>query len=195
MKPLVAMVPVISKPFRFTYRSLSKDRFTYTGRVISSKKLPKIVVKDGRGKIISSKYYTVKKPSNVKQMKAIGRYAYKITFKRTCKEYTGSKTVYLQIVPGKTSVSSVKAAKKAVTVKWKKAAKAQTTGYQVMIATDSKFTKNAKTVTIKGYSKTSTKVTKLKAKTKYYVKVRTYKTVKGVKIYSDWSKVKTAKTK
>ena len=50
-------------------------------------------------------------------------------------------------------------------------------------------------VTVKGYNKTSAKVTKLKAKTKYFVKVRTYKTVKGKKIYSDWSKVKTIKTK
>ena len=128
-------------------------------------------------------------------MKAIGRYAYKITFKKTCKEYTGSKTVYLQITPKKTSVSSVKAAKKAVTVKWKKGKKVQVTGYQVMVATNSKFTKNAKTVNVKGYKVTSKKVSKLKAKTKYFVKVRTYKTVKGVKIYSDWSKVKYVKTK
>ena len=175
--------------------SLSKDRFTYTGKNISSKKLPKVVVKDGNGKTISAKSYTVQKPKNVKKMKAIGRYAYKITFKKTCKEYTGSKTVYLQITPKKTSITKVQSAKKAVTVKWKKGKKAQITGYQVMLATNSKFTKNAKTVTIKGYSKTSKKVTKLKAKNKYFVKVRTYKTVKGVKIYSDWSKVKTVKTK
>lgn len=42
-------------------------------------------------------------------------------------------------------------------------------------------------------------MTKLKAKTKYYVQVRAYKTVKvngkKVKIYSAWSKYKTCKTK
>ena len=77
----------------------------------------------------------------------------------------------------------------------KKGKKAQITGYEVMVATNSKFTKNAKSVTIKGYKATSKKVTKLKSRTKYFVKVRTYKTVKGVKIYSDWSKVKTIRTK
>ncbi|MEE0553174.1 MAG: hypothetical protein UDF26_03880, partial [Clostridia bacterium] len=34
-----------------------------------------------------------------------------------------------------------------------------------------------------------------KAKKKYYVRVRTYKTVKGKKIYSSWSKAKVLKTK
>ena len=175
--------------------ALSKSSFVYNGKVIGSKKLPKVVVRDGSGKKIAAKYYTVTKPKNVKKMKAIGRYAYKITFKKNCKQYTGSKTVYLQITPAKTSMKSVKGAKKAVTVKWKKAAKMQTTGYQIMVATNSKFTKNKKTVSIKGYKNISKKVTKLKVKTKYYVKVRTYKTVKGVKIYSNWSKVKTVKTK
>jgi len=174
---------------------LSKSTYVYTGKVIKAKNLPKVIVKDSAGKTIAAKYYTVTKPKNVKKMKAIGRYAYKITFKKTCKEYTGFKTVYLQITPNKTSISSVKPAKKAVTVKWKKGKKAQVTGYQVMLATNKKFTKNAKKVTLKGYSKTSKKVNKLKAKSKYFVKVRTYKTVKGVKIYSDWSKMKQVKIK
>lgn len=42
---------------------------------------------------------------------------------------------------------------------------------------------------------TKYKVKKLKAKKKYYVRVRTYKTVKGKKVYSSWSKVKSIKTK
>lgn len=42
---------------------------------------------------------------------------------------------------------------------------------------------------------TSVKANKLKAKTKYYVRIRTYKTVKGKKVYSKWSAVKSAKTK
>ena len=175
--------------------SLSKDSFSYTGNNINTKKLPKVVVKDSDGKIVSSENYTVTKPKNVKKMKAIGRYPYKITFKKTCEAFTGSKTIYLEITPPKTYVASLKAAKKAITVKWKKGKKAQVTGYQVMVATNSQFTKNKKTATVKGYSNVSKKITKLKAKTKYYVKVRTYKTVKGVKIYSDWSKTKTVKTK
>ena len=64
-----------------------------------------------------------------------------------------------------------------------------------MLATDKGFTQNAKTVTVKGFKKTSKKVKKLNGKTTYYVHVRTYKTVNGVRYYSPWSKVRTVKTK
>ena len=54
---------------------------------------------------------------------------------------------------------------------------------------------NAVTKTVKGYSKTSAKKTGLKAKKKYYVQVRTYKTVSGTTCYSAWSKAKAVTTK
>ena len=165
--------------------SLSKASYTYNGKT----KSPKVVVKDSKGNTISSKYYTVSKPSG---RKAIGKYTYTVKFKGN---YTGTKKLTLTIKPVKPTIQTPKAAKKAITVKWKKGKKAQVTGYEVIVATNNKFTKGKKTATVKGYSKVSKKVTGLKAKTKYYVKVRTYKTVKGVKIYSDWSKVKTIKTK
>lgn len=68
------------------------------------------------------------------------------------------------------------------------------TGYQIQLATDKNFTKNKKTVTVKGYNKVSKKVTGLKGGKKYYVRIRTYKTVGGT-YYSPWSKVKTVKVK
>lgn len=175
--------------------SLSKRAYPYTGEVIKTKKLPKVVVKTAAGKTIPAKYYTVTKPKNVKKMKDIGRYTYTVKFKSTCPEYKGTVKLHLEIKPAKITIKAPKAAKKAITVKWKKGKKAQVTGYQVMVATDKKFTKNVKKTFVKGYSKTSYKMTKLKAKQKYFVKVRAYKTVKEVKIYSDWSKVKTVKTK
>ena len=58
-----------------------------------------------------------------------------------------------------------------------------------------KFTRNKKTVTVKGYKKVSKKIKKLKGKKKYYVRVRTYKKVSGVKIFSPWSKTRTFKTR
>ena len=69
------------------------------------------------------------------------------------------------------------------------------TGYQIQYATDSKFTKNVKKVTVPKYSTTSKKITKLKPKKKYYVQIRSYKTVGGKKYYSAWSAKKTVKTK
>ena len=95
--------------------------------------------------------------------------------------------------PKSTSIKKVKAAKKAVSFEWKKVSGVK--GYQVQVATDKKFKKNKKTVTIKKQKTTKTTVKKLKAKKKYYVRIRTYKTVKGKKVYSSWSKVKTVKTK
>ena len=95
--------------------------------------------------------------------------------------------------PKSASIKKVKAAKKAISVIWKKVGGVK--GYQVQVATDKKFKKNKKTVTIKKRKTTKTTVKKLKAKKKYYVRIRTYKTVNGKKVYSSWSKVKSVKTK
>jgi hypothetical protein len=103
------------------------------------------------------------------------------------------------INPKGTSLKTPKKAKKAITVKWKKQTakmpKSRITGYQIQLATDSKFTRDVKTVNVKGYKKVSRKVKKLKSKTQYYVKVRTYMTTGGATYYSGWSNVKTVKTK
>ena len=95
--------------------------------------------------------------------------------------------------PKKTKIKKVKVTKKALAVTWNKVSGVK--GYQVQVATDKKFKKNKKTVTIKKQKTTKTTVKKLKAKKKYYVRVRTYKTVKGKKVYSSWSSVKNTKTK
>ena len=91
------------------------------------------------------------------------------------------------------SIKKVKAAKKAILVTWKKVGGVK--GYQVQVATDKKFKKNKKTVNIKKQKTTKTTIKKLKAKKKYYVRIRTYKIANGKKVYSAWSKVKSVKTK
>ena len=95
--------------------------------------------------------------------------------------------------PKSAKFKKVKAAKKAVSVEWKKVGGVK--GYQIQVATDKKFKKNKKTVTIKKQKTTKTTVKKLKAKKKYYVRIRTYKIVNGKKVYSSWSKAKSVKTK
>ena len=95
--------------------------------------------------------------------------------------------------PKSASIKKVKGAKKAILVTWKKVS--GVSGYEIQLATDKKFKKNKKTVTIKKQKTTKTTVKKLKAKKKYYVRVRTYKIVNGKKVYSSWSKVKSVKTK
>ena len=69
------------------------------------------------------------------------------------------------------------------------------TGYQVQVATDKKFTKNKKSVTISKNKTISTTIKKLKGKKKYYIRVRTYRKVAGKKVYSSWSSIKNVKTK
>ena len=167
---------------------LKATSLTYNGKV----RTPKVIVKDRTGKtLVKNTDYTV---SYAKGRKYVGKYAVKITFKG---KYSGTKTLYFTIKPKATSISSLKAGPKKFTVKWKKQA-TQTTGYQVQYSASSKFSK-AKTVTVGKNRTVSKKISKLSGKKKYYVRVRTYKTVKingkSIRIYSGWSKAKTVTTK
>lgn len=106
---------------------------------------------------------------------------------------TPNATVKAVSKPKSAKFKKVKSAKKAVSVEWKKVSGVK--GYQIQVATDKKFKKNKKTATVKKQKTTKVTIKKLKAKKKYYVRIRTYKTVNGKKVYSSWSKVKTVKTK
>ena len=162
---------------------------TYNGKA----RIPSVTVKDGSTTLKEKTDYTVTYASGRKN---VGQYKVTVKLKGN---YKGSGTAYLKINPKGTTLATSTAASKAITVKWKKqAAKMSTariTGYQFQLATNSGFTKNKKTVTVSGYSKTSKKVTGLKGKTKYYIRIRTYKTISGKKYYSPWSKAKTVTTK
>lgn len=168
---------------------LSKYSYVYNGKV----RKPSV-------KTIGGKYlkkgsdYTVK--YSVSSPKNVGRYTVTVT---GIGKYKGTAKSSFRILPKGTSLRKLSKARKAVKVVWKKQsakmAKSRISGYQIRLATNSKFTKNKKTVTVKGYKKTSRKITKLKGGKKYYVKIRTYKTVGGTKYYSPWSKAKTVRTK
>ena len=97
------------------------------------------------------------------------------------------------VKPKKTSIKKLGKGKKKFTVTWAKVSGVK--GYQIQYSTDKKFKKNNKSVTVTKQKTTKATVKKLKSKKKYYVRVRTYKTVNGKKIYSSWSKVKSVKTK
>lgn len=102
--------------------------------------------------------------------------------------------VKFTIKPKTVTVKAVKkASSRKLNIVWA-SHKTQTTGFQVRYATTKKFKSGTyKTVTLTSKSATSKALTKLKAGKTYYVKVRAYKTVDGKKIYSSWSKVKSAK--
>ena len=165
---------------------LSATTFTYNGKV------RKPVIKTiGGKKLTAGTDYTATWPNS----KNVGTYTVSVT---GIGKYTGAAKAAYKINPKGTSIAKTVAAKKAFTVKWKKQsakmATSRITGYQIRYSIKSSM-KGAKTLTVKGYSKTSKKVSKLKAKKKYYVQVRTYKIVKSKKYYSSWSKKKAVKTR
>lgn len=163
---------------------LSAASYTYDGKT----KTPSVTVKDSKGKTLKkSTDYTVSYASGRKN---VGKYSAKITFKGN---YSGTKTLYFTINPKATTLSSLSAKSKGFTSKWKKQS-IQVTGYQIQYSTSSKFT-SPKTSTISSYKTTSKTISKLKGKKKYYVRVRTYKTVGKTKYYSSWSKAKSVTTK
>ena len=67
-------------------------------------------------------------------------------------------------------------------------------GYQVQYSTSSKMS-SAKTVTVKGGTKITKKISKLVKNKTYYVRIRAYKTVDGKKVYSSWTAKKKVKLK
>lgn len=79
---------------------------------------------------------------------------------------------------------------KTINVKWKKIK--GVTGYKIQYSKNAKF-KKSKTITIKKKNATSKKITKLRTKTKYYVRVCAYKKEKGKTYKGKWSTPKKIK--
>lgn len=167
---------------------LSNSAYTYNGK----NKEPKVTLKEYEDPLKLGKHYTVSYSGN----KNVGNA--KVILKGIENCY-GSITKTFKINPKGTSVKKLYKAKKAFTVKWsKQSAKMSTsriTGYQIQYSTSSKFASGNKAIKVKGYAKTSKKISKLKAKKKYYVRVRTYKTINGNTFYSTWSPSKSVLTK
>lgn len=167
---------------------LSTTTYTYNGKV----KKPAVTAKDDKNNVIPKSAYTVKYSSGCK---SVGKYTATVTFRG---DYSGSFVRSFQIIPKGTKIKSLKAGKKSFTVKWT-AQKTQTTGYQVQYCLKKNFKKGAKTTTVGKNKTVSKKITKRGKKKTYYVRIRTYKTVKvkgkNTKLYSGWSAVKKVKTK
>ena len=120
------------------------------------------------------------------------KYTYKVVAYAATGDSTLSKsvTIYRLSQPKIASLANTAAGK--LTVKWGKNAKA--TGYQIQYSASSKFTASAtKTVTVTKNTTISKVISKLTKGKTYYVRVRSYKTVNGVKYYSLWSTAKKLK--
>lgn len=95
--------------------------------------------------------------------------------------------------PKNTKIKKLTSKKANLTITWSKISGVK--GYQIQVATDKKFKKNKKTVTIKKQKTTKKTIKKLKSGKKYYVRIRTYKISKNKKVYSSWTKAKKVKIK
>lgn len=167
-----SLTKAYSKNKKFSLNAKAEGKLSYDS---SNKKVATI---DGSGKVT---------------IKGTGKTTITIKAAETDTCSAATKKITLTIKPKKAAGVAVTAKRKAIAVSWSK--DAQASGYQIFSATNSKFTKGKKTVTVKSNKTTKKTVSKLKAKKTYYVKVRAYKTVSGKKVYGAYSAVKKIKTR
>ena len=174
---------IIPRKMKYVSVKMKSSHLTYSGKIrkpslkLSYKGIP---LKEGTD-------YTVSKAT----AKNVGTGTVKITGKGSFSE---KRTVTYRIVPKTPSVTKAKPLRgKKIYVRWK-TKKNQVSGYQIAYSVRKNF-KSGRVLKISKKSAVKKTFKVKKAKKKYYVRVRTYKTVKGKKIYSSWSKAKVLKTK
>lgn len=166
-----------------------KTDYSYDGKV----KTPSVTVQDTKGNALKAgtDYQIV----HAKGRKNPGVYTTTVVFRG---HYSGNAAESFKIRPKKTSLKKVSAKSKGMQVSWKKQT-VQIDGYQLQYSTSGSFKGKTTKLTTAKKSAVSKKISKLKGKKKYYVRIRTYKTVKvngkKVKLYSNWSAKKSVKTK
>lgn len=169
---------IIKKTEKFVSNvKLNRTSYTYTGKSIR----PSVTVTVNGKKIGANAYklyYKNNKNSGIGtvQVRGIGKYS------------RINKTLTFKILPPKTLLTGLKKANRSFTASWKK--NIQAIGYQIQFAADSRFTKERKTVTVGKQSATRYKISGLKNKKTYYVRIRSYKRVGKKVLYSSWSTVK-----
>lgn len=163
---------------------LSKSSAVYNGKIHG----PYVIVKDLKGTTLRRDIdYIVSVPDGRKK---VGKYIYKVNF---FFDHIGSENLTFTIRPRKTAIATVTSKDNGFMVTWNKRT-VETTGYQLQYDTNGMFSR-AKTITISNNRKTSTSLSRLSSSKKYYIRIRTYKTVDGSNIYSNWSKSKYVITK
>jgi len=177
-----ADIPALSpKSISSATVSLSIATYTFDGKV----KTPSVTVKLGSTALRKGIDYVVSYSNN----KNVGKATVVITGKGL---YAGTITRTFVINPAKQEIQKLTAKSKGFYIDY--AAKGHATGYEIQYATNSSFSGAKKTVITSNKTDKVT-VSKLSGNKKYYVRVRTYTTVNGIKYYGAWSAVKTVTTK
>lgn len=153
----------------------------------NKKKKPSVKVKDGNTVLVQGTDYTLSYKNN----KKTGKATVVIQGKGN---YTGTKTVYFNIVPKKATIKKVTSpSNKKIKVTVKKDAQAD--GYEIQCALNKSFKKGKKTVTLKKKTIITKTIGKCKSGKKYFVRVRSFKKIDGKKVYGAYSKVKPVNVK
>ena len=161
-----------------------KKKYTYTKAAIK----PKVKVVYNNEVLTKGADYSVSFSKN----KNIGKATVTI---KGIGQYTGTLKKSFKIVPKSVKNLSVKGKMKKIKVSWKTQNTDKISGFNICYSTSKKFAASStKKITITKARATSKTLTNLKSNKKYYVKIRTYKSVSGIKYYSKWSKVASAKT-
>lgn len=196
-----------ANPFTLLLRSMDNNTATFSGFSVNAKHNGAVLeystnkdFKNAKKAYPTGNFYTVK------NLKKNTTYYFRYYNSLKVKTENGQKTIkgqYSNVIKKKTTNitiskptwKSVKGGKKNVTLKWKITSK-KANKTEIVIATNKNFSKNV----IKGeLNKKFTEYTwpNLKAKTTYYVKIRTeyYDSSSRNTYYSGWSTVKSFKTK
>lgn len=177
-----ADIPALSpKSISSATVSLSIATCSFDGKV----KTPSVTVKLGSTALRNGIDYVVSYSNN----KNVGKATVVITGKGL---YAGTITRTFVINPAKQEIQKLTAKSKGFYIDY--AAKGHATGYEIQYAANSSFSGAKKTVITSNKTDKVT-VSKLSGNKKYYVRVRTYTTVNGIKYYGAWSAVKTVTTK
>lgn len=177
-----ADIPALSpKSISSASVSLSIATYSFDGKF----KTPSVTVKLGSTALRKGIDYVVSYRNN----KNVGKATVVITGKGL---YAGTITRTFVISPAKQEIQKLTAKSKGFYIDY--AAKGHATGYEIQYATNSSFSGAKKTVITSNKTDKVT-VSKLSGNKKYYVRVRTYTTVNGIKYYGAWSAVKTVTTK
>ena len=167
---------------------LAKAAYTYNGKV----QKPKLAVKNSAGGYIGTAHYKYSIPNG----KNVGRYKITVLFNSAAyaKQY---KYLYYDILPKNTSAFVLATGKKSVKVKWN-TQKVQTNGYQIQYSLYADF-RAATTFTLKNNKYNAATISKLTGGKRYYIRMRTYKTVnyagKNINLFSVWSGKKSVTVK
>lgn len=178
----------MEKTFRINKKSQTISAGNFTKTIGNAAFSIKAKLGKGDGKLSyktsNSKIATVSS-SGKATIKGVGKAEITITASETKEYKKATKKIYVTVNPKGTSISSLKSLYRGnATVQWKK--NTSVTGYQIQYSKKSNFTAS-KTTTIGSKNTTKKTITGLTRGYRYYVRIRTYKTVSGVKYYSAWS--------